>query len=221
MNKLSGVALVATILLASCVTEKEKSPTMPEAKIDRVVPDKVVEGQPFQQQPNGSSALSVLGSNLVRGSRIKLNGMPLETASGDGASLAALIPTEMFSKPGNYIVTVETPDGRATNALTWIVLPKTGPAPEIRSMHPDTTKAGKGFNVQPNGVSAMGIVGINFLPGAKILIDGKEMETSFGNTDQLGAVVVSSAFARAGKYKVIIKNPDGKLSPPKDFVVTN
>src|SRR5436190_21149634 len=119
MNKLTSVALLATVFMASCVTEKEKAPTLPEAKIDKVVPDKVVEGQAFQQQPNGASAMSVLGSNLVKGSRIKLNGMPLETASGDGTSLAAIIPTEMFAKPGNYVVTVETPDGRATNALAW------------------------------------------------------------------------------------------------------
>lgn len=220
MNPLYCLALAATIFLASCVSEKDKSPTLPEAKIDRIVPDKVVEGQPFQQQPNGQSAMSVLGSNLVKGSRIKLNGMPLETASGDGTSLAALIPTNLFSKPGNYVVTVETPDGRSTNALAWTVLPKTGPAPEIKSLHPDTTQAGKGFNVQPNGISAMGVVGMNFLPGAKILIDGKEMETSFGNTDQLGAIVKPAAFAKAGKYKVTIQNPDGKLSPPKDFTVT-
>lgn len=221
MNKFPALALAAALLLSSCVSEKEKAPSLPQAKIDRVVPDKVVEGQPFQQQPNGASALSILGANLIKGSRIKLNGMPLETASGDGTSLAALVPAEMFAKPGTYPILVETPDGHATNALTFVVLPKTGPAPEIRSLHPDTTAAGKGFNVQPNGISAMGIVGMNFLPGAKILVDGKEMETSFGNVDQLAAIIIPSAFAKPGKFKVVIKNPDGKLSAPKEFIVTN
>ena len=205
----------------SCVSEKEKSPTLPDAKIDKLVPDKVLEGQAFQIQPSGASALSVLGSNLVKGSRIKLNGMPLETASGDGSSLAALVPPEIFAKAGNYIVSVETPDGRSTNTLAWMVLPKTGPAPEIRSIHPDTTVAGKGFNVQPNGVSAMGMTGANFLPGAKILFNGKELETSFGGLDQLGVIVPSTEFAKPGRIKITVKNPDGKLSPAKDFTVTN
>lgn len=205
----------------SCVSEKEKSPTLPDAKIDKLVPDKVLEGQAFQIQPSGASALSVLGSNLVKGSRIKLNGMPLETASGDGSSLAALVPPEIFAKAGNYIVSVETPDGRSTNTLAWMVLPKTGPAPEIRSIHPDTTVAGKGFNVQPNGISAMGMTGANFLPGAKILFNGKELETSFGGLDQLGVIVPSTEFAKPGKIKITVKNPDGKLSPAKDFTVTN
>ena len=205
----------------SCVSEKEKSPTLPDAKIDKLVPDKVLEGQAFQIQPSGASALSVLGSNLVKGSRIKLNGMPLETASGDGSSLAALVPPEIFAKAGNYIVSVETPDGRSTNTLAWVVLPKTGPAPEIRTIHPDTTVAGKGFNVQPNGISAMGMTGANFLPGAKILFNGKELETSFGGLDQLGVIVPSTEFAKPGKIKITVKNPDGKLSPAKDFTVTN
>ena len=215
------LALLAACLMNSCVGEKEKSPTLPDAKIEKLVPDKVVEGQTFQQQPNGASALSVLGSNLVKGSRIKLNGMPLETASGDGSALAAVVPPEMFAKPGNYVVTVETPDGRSTNNLTWMVLPKTGPAPEIRTIHPDTTVAGKGFNVQPGGVSAMGMTGANFLPGAKILFNGKELTTSFGGLDQLAAVVPATEFAKPGKIKVTVKNPDGKLSPAKEFTVTN
>ena len=156
-----------------------------------------------------------------KGSRIKINGMPLETASGDGSSLAALVPPEIFAKAGNYIVSVETPDGRSTNTLAWMVLPKTGPAPEIRSIHPDTTVAGKGFNVQPNGISAMGMTGANFLPGAKILFNGKELETSYGGLDQLAVIVAPTEFAKPGKIKITVKNPDGKLSPPKDFTVTN
>jgi len=221
MKIIITVALAATIFLSSCVTEKEKTATLPEAKIDKLLPDKVMEGQPFNQQPNGASALSVLGSNLVKGSRIKLNGMPLETASGDGSSLAALIPKEIFAKSGTYIISVEMPDGRPTNTLSWTVLPKSGPAPSIKSLHPDTTPALKAFNVQSNGASAMGIAGSNFLPGAKILIDGKELETNFGNTDSLGAIVPPTAYAKPGKYKVTVKNPDGKLSEPKQFIVTN
>lgn len=221
MRQIRVVGLVAVLALASCVTKEEKAPALPEAKIERVAPEMVMEATPFNVQPGGASAMSVIGANLVKGSRIKMNGMPMETASGDGTSLAAIVPPEMFAKAGTYAVTVETPDGRATNALSFVVLPKSGPAPSIKSLHPDTTAAGKPFNVQPSGIAAMGVVGANFLPGAKLIIDGKEMETSFGKTDQLAVVVKPEAFAKAGKYKVVVKNPDGKVSEPKLFVVTN
>ncbi len=218
MHKLSTA--FALLLLVSCVSEKEKSPALPEARINQVVPDRVMAGQPFQQQPNGMSALSVLGANLVKGSRIKLNGAALESSSGDGTSLATLVPPEMYAREGSYIVTVETPDGRTTNSLAWVVLPKTGPAPEIKALFPETTQAGKGFNVQANGVVALGMTGANFLPGAKILFGKTELETNFGDTDKLGAVVPPDLFAKAGKISVTVRNPDGKVSAPRPFTVT-
>lgn len=220
MKNLAFVALCASVLMVSCVSEKEKSPVMPEAKIDKLIPEFAMEGQAFQKQPNGASAMSVLGANLTKGSTIKLNGVPLETASGDGTSLAALVPAEKFAKAGSYVVTVETPDGRATNSLKWTVLPTIGPAPEIRMMHPDTTVAGKGFNVQPGGFSAMGMTGANFLPGAKVQFDGKELTTNFGRPDQLAIVVPGELFAKPGKFKVTVKNPDGKVSAARVFDVT-
>lgn len=212
--------LAAALLSTSCVTEKEKSPALPEARIERLVPDKVMVGTQFQPQPGGASALSVLGQNLVKGSKIKLNGMALETASSDGTSLAAIVPAELYAKEGSFIVTVETPDGRSTNSLAWMVLPKSGPAPVINTMHPDTAQAGKGFNVQPNGVSALGMTGANFLPGAVIQFNDKALDTSFGDTDKLGAVVPKELFAKPGKVKVTVKNPDGKLSAVREFTVT-
>ncbi len=218
MRTLAVVALSLSLL--SCVSEKEKSPALPEASISQLVPDKVMVGTPFQPQPDGRSALSVVGRNLVRGSKIKLNGMALETASSDGTSLAALVPPELFAKEGSFIVTVETPDGRSTNSLAWVVLPKTGPAPVITQLFPDTTPAAKAFNLQPNGSSAMGMTGANFLPGAKILFNNTELETSFGDTDKLGATVPANLFAKPGKVKVTVKNPDGKLSDPREFTVT-
>jgi hypothetical protein len=219
MKALKSLPLLLAVALISCVSEKEKSPELPAASIKEISPALVMEGVPFNVQPNGVSALSVIGANLVKGSRIKLNGMPLETASGDGSSLAAVVPAEIFAKPGNYIVTVETPDGRATNSLAWRVLPKSGPEPVIRELFPDKTQAGKAFNVQPNGVVAMGMTGENFLPGAKISMNGKEVETTFGNVDQLAAIVPADVYAKPGKVKVTVKNPDGKLSAAKDFTV--
>jgi hypothetical protein len=217
MRYLRFAPLLAGLLLASCVSEKDKSPALPEASIEQLSPDKVMVGVPFNQQPGGGSALSVMGKNLIKGSKIKLNGLALETASGDGSSLAAIVPPELFAEEGSYIVTVETPDGRSTNALAWRVLPKSGPAPEIKELFPGATQAGKGFNVQPNGTSALGMTGANFLPGAQIYFGGTVLDTNFGDTDKLGATVPAELFRKAGTVKVTVKNPDGKVSAAKDF----
>jgi hypothetical protein len=205
--------------LLSCVTDKDKSPALPAASIASLSPAKVVAGQPFNVQPNGASAMSVMGANLIKGSKIKLNGVPLETASGDGSSLAAIIPLELFAKEGSFVVSVETPDGRATNTLPWVVLPKTGPAPVIVSLHPDNATAATPFNVQGNGDSAMGLVGQNFLPGTQIIFAGRPLDTSFGDVDKLAVIVPADLYAKAGTVQVIVKNPDGKTSAPKPFVI--
>jgi hypothetical protein len=223
MRKPIVVALVAMACLqTACVREAEKKEVVTApAKIDRLVPDKVMAGEPFNVQPGGLSAMSVIGSNLIKGARIRFDGQPLETAAGDGTTLAALVPAAMIEKDGAHQITVDLPDGRVSNALTFTVLPKSGPAPEITQLFPDTAVAGKGINVQPNGVSAMGLKGKNFLPGAKILINNQPLETNFGDVDTLGAVVPDKLIARPGKLSVTVKNPDGKASAPATLTLTN
>jgi hypothetical protein len=157
--------------------------------------------------------LSVIGENLVKGSRIRVNGQPLETNDGDGRSLSAFVPDELFGTPGLLPVTVETPDAQLSNALPFAVLPTTGPAPVIAQLFPATAQAGKPFNEQPGGKSALGIVGSHYLPGAAILIQGEPVDTSFGDVDKLSAIVPAKFLAKPGVLQITVRNPDGKLSP--------
>lgn len=216
-----AIALVcAALALASCVTRKEREAKNPPPHIDAITPDKVGVGTPFQVQPDGKSALSVLGTNLRRGSRVRINGQPLETAWGDGSALSAIVPPELFAKDGVYPVTVEVPEGQLSNAIPFVVLPQSGPAPEITQLFPATTAAGKPFNEQPRGRSALGIVGKNFLPGVVILINGEALETNFGDVDKLAALVPQKFLAQPARLTVTVRNKDGKLSAPSALVIT-
>lgn len=214
-------AILLATFLTGCVTKEERAEkkTAP-IRIDRLMPDKVMAGADFNFQANQNSAMSIVGANLGPGSRIKLNGEPLETTVGtDGQSLAALVPRRLYAKEGTFAISVDLPDGRTSNTLPFVVLPNTGPAPAITQLFPDTTEAAKGFNVQPNGTSAMGMTGTNFLPTAKILLNGEPQETNFGDIDKLGCTFPAKFFATKGVVKVTVKNPDGKVSAPVDFVV--
>jgi hypothetical protein len=219
--KLCTFALLISVLLTSCVSKEERTEQkVASLRIDRLMPDKVMAESDFNFQANGQSAMSIVGANLGAGSRIKLNGEPLETSVGtDGKSLAALVPRRFYAKEGTFAVSVDLPDGRTSNTLPFVVLPKTGPAPAIIELFPNTTEAGKGFNVQGNGTSAMGMTGANFLPTAKIQLNGEPQETNFGDIDKLGCTVPAKFFATKGIVKVTVKNPDGKVSAPVDFVV--
>ncbi len=219
--RLRNAALSALVILAGCVSKEERAEQKAAPlHIDQLMPDKTMVGAGFNLQANQESAMSIVGTNLGAGSRIKINGEPLETTVGaDGKSVAALVPPRFYSKEGTFAVSVDTPDGRSSNTLPFVVLPKTGPAPSITQLFPDSTTAGTAFNVQPNGTSAMGLTGANFLPGAQIQLDGEPQTTNFGDIDKLGATIPAKFFAKKGVVKVTVKNQDGKVSAPANFVV--
>ena len=214
-------AVLLSVILSACVSKTERSDLQTSPlRIDRLMPDKAMAGADFNLQANQQSAMSVVGANLGPGCRIKLNGEPLETTVGtDGKSLAALVPRRFYAKEGTFAVSVDMPDGRTSNTLPFIVLPSSGPAPSITQLFPDTTTAGKGFNVQPDGSSAMGLTGANFLPSATILFNGEAQVTNFGDIDKLSSAFPAKFFANKGVVKVTVKNPDGKVSPAVDFPV--
>ena len=203
----------AACCVPACVTKEERLARGPAPQLHQVIPDKVLAGRPFQVQPGNRSALSVVGENLVRGSRLRLNGQPLETSYGDGRSLSAIVPDELFAKPGLLPVSVETPDGQVSNVLPFAILAATGPAPEITQLFPEEARVGKPFNEQPGGKSALGVVGRHFVPGSVILINGEATDTAFGDVDKLSALVPAKFLTQPGTLRIQIRNPDGKMSP--------
>ena len=219
--KLRAMAVLFFVLLTACVSKEERSaPANPPLRIDKVMPDKVMAANDFNVQTNGIAAMSVVGANLGPGTRIKLNGEALETTVGaDGKSLAALVPRRFYATAGTFAIAVDRPDGTSSNTLPFVVLPNSGPAPSITQLFPDSTEAGKGFNVQSDGTSAMGMTGANFLPTAKIQLNGEAQATNFGDIDKLGFLFPAKYFAKRGVVKVTVKNPDGKVSAAVDFVV--
>lgn len=211
---------LAVAVLAGCVRQAERKPALPVPRIDRLYPDKIVAAQPFNVQANGLSALAATGAQFAAGSRMLINGHPLHTTLTDPNTVSALMPKELFAKEGVYAITVDLPDGRVSNALPFVVLPNTGPAPVLAKLYPDTAPAGVGFNVQANGESAMGLTGSNFIPGVKVLLNGEPQETNFGDIDKLSCFFPKKFLAKPGKVKVSARNPDGKESAAVEFTVT-
>ncbi|MCX6638584.1 MAG: hypothetical protein NT090_26315, partial [Acidobacteria bacterium] len=126
--------LPLALLLASlaCVSERERSKPLPAPRLTALVPNVVVTGQPFNAQPDGSSALAILGENLFRGSKVRWNGTLLETSGGeDNRSLSAIVPKRLTAAAGVYTITVEQGDGALSGGLPFTVLPLSGPAPAI------------------------------------------------------------------------------------------
>ena len=213
------IAALLVLTATGCVRNVDRKGTGPVPRLDKLFPDKVVLGQQFNVQSNGKSALGVVGAFFTKGARVQINGHPLDTTITNANTVSALLNADMLQKDGTYAITVEMPDGRLSNALPLIVLPTSGPAPVLTKLYPDSTKPGQGFNVQPNGKSAMGMTGSNFLPGVKLLLNGEEQETNFGDIDRLSAFFDQKFYQKPARVKVTVRNPDGKESAPVDFMV--
>ena len=216
----TAAAFLFLALLSSCVTKQDREgPKLPVPRVDQVLPDKVLEGQGFNVQPDGGSALSILGAHFGPGARIRFNGEPVETVVSSSTNLAAIIPPKFFAKAGVLAVSVDLPDGRTSNQMPWVILPKTGPPPVISQLYPPSTKAGQSFNVQGDGQSALGLTGRGFLPGAKILLNGEEVNSSFDDLDRMGCLFPPKFFAKPGEVRVTVRNADGKESAAALFKV--
>ena len=191
-------------------------------KVERVEPSSTGVKAAFNVQPDGQAALGVFGTNLSGGNpsggaTVLWNGQPLETKDG-GSFLAATVPAALYDAPGIASVTVRGAGG-VSNAMEFTVYAKTGPAPKLTELFPGSTAPGQGFNVQPNGQSAMGVAGEGFLPGVTLLFDGKKLTTVFGKGTGLSAVVPAAAVASAGSHQVWAVNADGKASNKMPFKV--
>ena len=214
-------ALLACAALAACVTERDRRAPAPAPRITDVWPARVTVGMPFGVQPGGDSVVSVEGQNLFRGSILRWNREPLETyGDGTGRSLSALVPARLYALPGSVVLTVEQPGGGQSNPLPVTVMPKTGAAPVVIFVHPEESPAGQLFSPQPGGFAAIAVTGANYLPGATIVFDGANLETVFGDVDRLSALVPPALLARPRVVRILVRNPDGKLSAPARFTLT-
>ena len=88
----------------------------------------------------------------------------------------------------------------------------------LRKLGPDRTRVGQGFNLQPNGESALSVDVDNAAPGTVILLNGAPLATVFGNEHWLTASVPPSAYSRPGRYEIYLKNPVSE-SNRLEFVV--
>lgn len=94
-----------------------------EVRVTKVVPGGTAAGVPFQIQPRGDSAISVLGSGFRRGAAVVLDGHRLETTFGNIGWVTASVPRDLYARPGRLELRVVNADRSASNAMVFEVHP--------------------------------------------------------------------------------------------------
>jgi hypothetical protein len=75
----------------------------------------------FHLQPNGESAISIIGTGFEQGSVITANGLALKTTFGSQEWLTALAPPELYREPGTIEFRVVNPNKKISNSIQFQV----------------------------------------------------------------------------------------------------
>jgi hypothetical protein len=134
-------------------------------------------------------------------------------AEGEGAALAAA-PDRPAAAPGGRNPVAPGPaNSRRGGGLGAVPDPSLSPSPGIETIFPHTV-------VQGTPDTTFTLTGINFVRRSLVHIDGRPMPTSVSGGTQLTFVVDANTLNKAGKLKVVVRNPE-PLSAPEWGAVSN
>jgi polysaccharide pyruvyl transferase CsaB len=88
----------------------------------------------------------------------------------------------------------------------------------VNRLHPSQTVAGKSFNSQASGASALVVECASATPNTVIVMGSTILQTSYGKENLLSGLVPPELYARPGRYRVYLLNDFGE-SNPMDFEV--
>lgn len=63
----------------------------------------------FNPQPNGNSAIAVVGAGFVRGDQVHWGDRPLKTVFGNENNLTAEVPKDLLDRVGEVTISVRNP----------------------------------------------------------------------------------------------------------------
>lgn len=89
----------------------------------------------------------------------------------------------------------------------------TAPGRRITRLHPSEARIGMAFNPQPNGNSAIAVVGAGFVRGDQVHWGDRPLKTVFGNENNLTAEVPKDLLDRVGEVTISVRNPADQQSP--------
>jgi hypothetical protein len=89
----------------------------------------------------------------------------------------------------------------------------------VTEVVPPRTRAGVGFQIQPNGSSAVSVRGKGFRRGAVVVLGGRRLETTYGNAGWITATVPRDLYSAPGVLELRVVNADGKPSNTASFEI--
>jgi len=131
-------------------------------------------------------------------------------AAGEGAAPAARAATPA---PGGRNPASGVANNRRSGGLGVVPDPSLSPSPGIETMFPHTI-------IQGAPDTAFTLTGINFVKRSLVYANGQPMPTMVASTTELSFMIDANTLAKAGKLKIVVKNPE-PLAVPEWGPVSN
>jgi len=203
----------------------------PAPVLRQIAPRQATPGTGFNLQPDGQSGLKVLADQATPGTRVFVDETSLATIYANPHYLTALVPAELLTGPGSHSVYLGNGVSES-NRVEFVVSAEaaapsaalspaaiSNPVPLVlRRLGPSRTSAGKGFNLQPDGQSALSAICENAVPDTVIIFDGTPLATDYASDSWLTATVPAALYGRPGRYEVYLKYESSE-SNRVEFVV--
>lgn len=164
--------------------------------------------------PGPDFTLKVFGQNFRPSSTIFVAGQRFNTEQLADGKLQAQVPADVVRVIGQLPVQVVdlAVEGLASNEVNLTVF-----GPRIKELKPSGERVVAGA-----GKFGLRIMGENFRDGAKVEINGNEVpaDRMMNRTRNLIRLSVSGKFVQeSGKLAVVVRNPEGDASEPKELLV--
>jgi hypothetical protein len=152
---------------------------------------------------------TVRGSGFDLSSTAFIDSAPVSTVFLSPAELIAHVPGGVTSVAGQHRLYIRNEGGNRSNAVTLSIVP---PPPILSAALPRVIISG-------TGAFTLFLLGENFEPGSRALVDNLAVATTFASRRELRAAISAALVSTPGVHNIRVRNGDGQLSEERAFEV--
>ncbi len=154
--------------------------------------------------------LSVVGTNFVSGSVVRVNGIVRTTTFVDASHLTAAIPASDIVNPGTLSITVLDPDATVSAPATLTV--SAAGLPVINSISPSTVTVGA-------ALFTLTISGSNFVNGSTVQVGTSSRAATFVDATRLTVGIATTDVLTVGQVSISVTTPQPHVATSNQVIL--
>jgi hypothetical protein len=165
---------------------------------------------------SSTQTVTLTGSNFFSDSQVNVNGAARTTTFISATQVSVQLNASDMAQAGQEALNVVNSEGLGwtSNTVNLTISPSTPVAPTLTAISPASATAG-------SGAVTLAATGTNFTSASAVQLNGMNLNTTFGSSTQLTAVIPASSLATAGSLSISVFTAGGGTSASLPFTVNN